>query len=65
MKRKHRRGQRHYSGKELLERRKAERQEHEKRLAEAKKRQEDCFRFPIRHYPFSLLCGFNGILHFE
>ena len=60
MKRKHHRGQRHYSGKELLEMRKAERQEREKRLAESKLREER-FGFPIVCYPYSLLCGFNGI----
>lgn len=58
MKRKHHRGQRHYSGKELLEQRKVEREEHEKRLEEAKKRQEECFLFPVRHYPASVL-GLN------
>lgn len=58
MKRKHHRGQRHYSGKELLEQRKVEREEHEKRLEEAKKRQEECFVFPVKNYPASVL-GLN------
>lgn len=61
MKRKHHRGQRHYSGKELLELCKAERQEREKRLAESKWGEEDCFGRPIVCYPYSLFCGFNGI----
>ncbi|MDE7205297.1 MAG: hypothetical protein K2O91_26125 [Lachnospiraceae bacterium] len=36
MKRKHYKGQKHYSGKELLKRRKIEREEYEKRLSEQK-----------------------------
>lgn len=56
-KRKHHRGQKHYSGKELLEHRKAEREEYEKRLKEQK--EEDYLRFPIRHYPASILCNYK------
>ena len=60
MKQKHHRGQRHYSGKELLERRKAEREEHEKRLAEVEQRKEDedPFGFSLSYYyPAKLLYG--------
>lgn len=59
MKKKHHRGQKHYSGKELLERRKAEKEEYKKRLEEYKKEDEDSLWFPIRYYPASLLCGFK------
>lgn len=56
-KRKHHRGQKHYSGKELLEYRKAEREEHEKQLKEQK--EEDYLGFPIRYYPASLLYDYK------
>lgn len=59
------RGKRHYSGKELLERRKAEREEYENRLAkretERRKGEKDYFGFPIRYYSVSKICAFNKI----
>lgn len=57
MKRKHHKGQQHYSGKELLEQRNAERKEQEKRLKEEKRNRKRerayCFyTVPIRHLFF-------------
>ncbi len=58
-KRKHYKGQKHYSGKELLERRKAEREaeqkEYEKRLQEEEGKNS---MFPIR-FPASILYDFK------
>lgn len=62
MKKGHHKGKRHYSGKELLELRKAKREEYEKQFveqAERKKEDREFLMKTIRCYSPDILCGFK------